>query len=84
MKTQRYAESAGKLSEERTRRLNSLDFEWGKKSRSLEQRWERGFEELVAYNQEHGNSQVTRRLVALGLALCKRTAHWRVWSGLGI
>ena len=68
VKTQRCAESAGKLSEERTRLLNSLDFVWGQRSMSFEQRWERGFEELVAFNQEHGNSQATRPLVALGLA----------------
>ena len=48
-----------KLSEDRKQRLDALGFVWD----PLEQLWEEGFKELIAYHQEHGNCLVPQRFV---------------------
>ncbi|CAJ1400036.1 unnamed protein product [Effrenium voratum] len=77
---QRWAKSAGKLSEERAQRLNSLDFVWGKRTMSFEQRWELGFEELVAYTQEHGNAQVPAGYKTAGGFGLRRWVNVQRWA----
>lgn len=54
---QRRSEKKGQLSLERKSRLDEIGFEWDK----LESLWEKRYNELLAYNTEHGNVDIPQK-----------------------
>jgi hypothetical protein len=55
---QRYQRSAGRLSEEQIRRLDEIGFSWeGIRAPQVRQLWEEHFNELLAFQQEHGHCE---------------------------
>ena len=59
VQVQRKALRRGQLSDEKKQRLDALGFVWD----SFEEKWEEGFNELKAYNREHGNYSVSLSFV---------------------
>lgn len=55
--SQRSAKNNGSLSDDRTRRLDEIGFEWD----SVGAQWENWFHELLAYKVEHGDTEVPAR-----------------------
>ena len=62
--TQRMFKKKGRLSADRTNRLNALGFVWD----TLEQTWEKRFIELVAYKKKHGDCLVPQKWINKQLA----------------
>ncbi|MDC0613604.1 Helicase associated domain protein [Akkermansiaceae bacterium] len=56
IKVQRQTKQSGKLSADRIKRLDELDFVWD----PLQESWDAQFKSLVAYKQEHGDCLVKR------------------------
>ncbi len=58
---QRALQSTGKLDEKRKQRLDAIDFTWREPRRSLNEHWERRFQELLKYKERFGDCQVPVR-----------------------
>jgi len=80
---QRNLWNAGKMSEDREKLLDKIDFEFDRGARLADGRcdlWQLRYDELVAYKEEHGDCLVPLRWKEnepLGRWVPRQRAHWR-------
>lgn len=56
--TQRKRRKKGKLSRERTTRLEGIGFNWDARKMNKDEQWEEKINELVVYQEKNGNCNV--------------------------